>query len=70
MLDEMHMLPSTITARAYDCSLRQVVGTIEMELFIGSQVFFVTLQVMDIHPSYNMLLGRPWIQVVSVVASP
>jgi hypothetical protein len=70
ILDEMHMLPSTVTARAYDCSPRQVVGTIEMELFIGSQVFFVTLQVMDIHPSYNMLLGRPWIRVVSVVASP
>jgi hypothetical protein len=46
-----------------------VVGTIEMELFIGPQMFLVTLQVMDIHPSYNMLLGRPWIQAVSIMAS-
>jgi len=68
-VDPTHILPSTMTARAYDGSPKQVVGTIEIELFIGPQEFLVPLQVMDIHPSYNMLLGRPWIHVVGVVTS-
>jgi hypothetical protein len=32
-------------------------------------MFLITLQVMDIHPSYNILLGRPWIHAAGVVAS-
>jgi hypothetical protein len=55
-----------MTARAYDGSLRQMLGTIEIERLI---IFLVTLQVMDIHPSHNMLLERPWIHVVGVVES-
>jgi hypothetical protein len=35
----------------------------------GAQVCLVTLQVMDIHPSYRMLLGRPLIHTTGVVAS-
>jgi hypothetical protein len=50
-----------MTARAYDGSPRQVIGTIDIELFVGPQMFLITLQMMDIHPLYNMLLGRPWI---------
>jgi len=74
MLDEMpvdpsHMQPSVMTARAYDGSPRQVIGTIEVELAVGPQVFLVTLQVMDIHPSYSMLLGRPWIHSAGAVTS-
>jgi hypothetical protein len=42
------MLSSTMTTKVYDDSSRQVVGTIKIELFIISQVFLVTLQVMDI----------------------
>ena len=68
-IDSMHMLPNTMIARAYDGSPRQVVGTSEIEMFIGPQVFLVTLQVMDIHPSYNMLLVRPLIHVIGVMAS-
>jgi hypothetical protein len=32
-------------------------------------MFLITLQVMDIHPSYSILLGRPWIYAAGVVAS-
>jgi hypothetical protein len=35
----------------------------------GAQVCLVTLQVMDIHPSYRMLLGRPSIHTIGVVTS-
>jgi hypothetical protein len=40
-----------------------------MKLYVGLQVFLMTLQVMNIHPSYNILLGRPWIHVTEVIAS-
>jgi hypothetical protein len=32
-------------------------------------MFLVALQVMDIHPSFSMLLGRPWIHVAGAVTS-
>lgn len=32
-------------------------------------MFLVTLQVIDIHPSYNILLGRPCIHATGVVIS-
>ena len=46
-----------------------MIGTIEIELAVEPQVFLVTLQVMDIHPSYSMLLRRPWIHSMGAVAS-
>jgi hypothetical protein len=68
-VDSMHMLPSTMTARAYDGSPRKVVRTIEIELFINPQLFLVTVQVIGIHLSYNILLIRPWIHATGVMAS-
>ena len=68
-IDESHMKPSTMLARAYDGTPRPILGTLEVELFVGPQMFLVTLQVMDIHPSYSMLLGRPWIHAAGAVAS-
>jgi len=59
LVDESQMKPSTMMARAYDGSPRQIIGTLEVELYVGPQLFLVTFQVMDIHPSYSMLLGRP-----------
>ena len=58
-----------MTARAYDGSPRPIIGSIDVELIIGPQPFQVTLQVMDIHPSYSILLGRPWIHAARAVAS-
>ena len=36
---------------------------------IGPCTFNVEFQVMDISPSYNCLLGRPWIHIVGAVPS-
>ncbi|XP_073262695.1 uncharacterized protein [Populus alba] len=69
LVDESHMKPSTITARAYDGSPRPVLGNLEVELYVGPQMFLTTFQVMDIHPSYSMLLGRPWIHTAGAVPS-
>jgi hypothetical protein len=69
-VDESHIKPSTMMARAYDGSPKQIIGTLEVELYVGPQMFLVTLQIMDIHPSYSMLLGRPWIHAAGAVTSP
>ena len=59
-VDSTHMLQNTIIVRAYDSFLRQVVGTIEIEL--SPQVFLVTLQVMNItqHVIRKALDTRRW----------
>jgi len=69
VVDSTHTPPSTITAKAYDGSPKQAARTIEIELFINLQVFLVTLQMMAIHPLYNILLGRPLMYVVGVMTS-
>ena len=67
LVDESHMKPSTIMARAYDGSPRPILGNLEVELYVGPQMFLTTFQVMDIHPSYSMLLGRPWIHIARAI---
>jgi hypothetical protein len=57
-----------MTSWAYDGSLRKMVGTIEIELFISLQVILVTLQIIDIHPLY-MLLESLWIHTADVMIS-
>ena len=34
-IDESHIKPSTMMARAYDGSPRQIIGTLKVELYIG-----------------------------------
>ena len=38
-IDTNYIRPSTMTTRTYDGSPRQVIGTIEIELFLGPQMF-------------------------------
>jgi hypothetical protein len=68
-IDGFHMKPNTMTVRAYDETPKHITGSIEIDLVIKPQLFLVTLQVMDIYPSYNMLLGKPWIHAIDAVAS-
>ena len=44
-------------------------GEIEIEMQIGPYTFNVEFQVIDISPSYNCLLGRPWIHIAGAVPS-
>jgi len=61
------MRSSTMIARTYDGLPTQIIGNIEIELVISPQLFQATFQVMDIHPSYNMLLGSPWIHTARAI---
>jgi len=58
-VDESQIKPGAMIARAYDGLSRQIMWTLKVELYVGPQIFLVTLQVIDIYPSYNILLGRP-----------
>jgi len=63
------MKPSTMIVRAFDGSKREVMGKIELPIQVGSCVFQITFQVMDILSAYSCLLGRPWIHSIGVVPS-
>ncbi|XP_052734052.1 uncharacterized protein LOC108339110 [Vigna angularis] len=67
--DVIHLKPSIMIIRAFDGSKRDVMGEIDFPVQVGPCVFQITFQIMDIHPAYNCLLGRPWIHSAGVVPS-
>ena len=44
-------------------------GTLTLELMIGPVVFHVLFQILRIHVSFNLLLGRPWIHSAGAIPS-
>ncbi|RDY04164.1 hypothetical protein CR513_12142, partial [Mucuna pruriens] len=60
---------SPVVVRAFDGSKREVIGEITLPTRIGPTTFDITFQVMDIRPTYNCLLARPWIHAVGAVPS-
>ena len=69
LVDRSYIKHSKIVVRAFDDIRREVTGEIEIEMQIGPCAFNVEFQVMDISPSYNCLLGRPWIHIAGAVPS-
>ncbi|KAA3465381.1 RNA-directed DNA polymerase (Reverse transcriptase), Ribonuclease H [Gossypium australe] len=55
--------------RAFNGIERRVMGRIEIPLLIGLTAYEVDFLVMDIKPSYNCLLGKPWIHTAGAVPS-
>ena len=68
-VDSSYIKHTKTMVRAFDNTRREVIGEIEIEVQIGPCKFNIEFQVMDISPSYNCLLGRPWIHIVGVVPS-
>ncbi|GKV43085.1 hypothetical protein SLEP1_g50423 [Rubroshorea leprosula] len=68
-VDESHINQCNTVVRAFDGTKRNVIGKIELLVEIGPMAFDVDFFVMDISPTFNMLLGRPWIHVVGAVPS-
>ncbi|XP_050889418.1 uncharacterized protein LOC127094655 [Lathyrus oleraceus] len=60
---------SGIVVKAFDGSRKTVIGKVDLPIKIYLCLFQITLQVMDIHPAYNYLLGCPWIHEVGAVIS-
>ncbi|XP_016723827.1 uncharacterized protein [Gossypium hirsutum] len=69
LVDNSHMKECQNIVRAFDGTERRVMGRIEIPLLIRPNTYEVDFLVMDIKPSYNCLLGRPWIHSVGVVPS-
>ncbi|XP_052489910.1 uncharacterized protein LOC128042563 [Gossypium raimondii] len=68
-MDSSHMKSCQNIVRAFDGTERKVMGRIEIPLLIGPNTYEVDFLVMDIKPSYNCLLGRPWIHSAGAVPS-
>ncbi|XP_017628689.2 uncharacterized protein LOC108471603 [Gossypium arboreum] len=68
-IDSSHMKTCQNIVRAFDGTEMKVMGRIEVPLQIGPNTYEVNFLVMDIKPSYNCLLGRPWIHLAGAVPS-
>ncbi|XP_052874578.1 uncharacterized protein LOC108455065 [Gossypium arboreum] len=68
-IDLSYLRPCHSTVRAFDETRREVMGKIKIPLEVGPYIYDIEFQVMDITPSYNCLLRRPWIHSVGVVPS-
>ena len=60
-IDLSYIKKSQMVVRAFDGTPREVLRNIELPVQIGPCTFNSEFIVMDINPSYNCLLGRPWI---------
>ncbi|XP_040934524.1 uncharacterized protein [Gossypium hirsutum] len=68
-IDDSHMKTCQNVVRAFDGTERRVMGRIDIHLEIGPNIYEVDFLVIDIKPSYNYLLGRPWIHSAGAVPS-
>ena len=68
-VDLSHMQKTHLVVCAFDGTRKEVIENLELPIQIGPCIFNIDFQVMDINPSYNCLLGRPWIHMVKVVPS-
>ncbi|XP_050915376.1 uncharacterized protein LOC127130403 [Lathyrus oleraceus] len=60
---------NSVVVKAFDGSRKNVIGEVNLLVKIGPSEFQITFQVMDIHPTYNCLLGRTWIHEAGDVTS-
>ncbi|XP_052886999.1 uncharacterized protein LOC108477357 [Gossypium arboreum] len=68
-IDSSHMKICQNIMRAFDGTERKVMGRIEVPLLIRPNTYEVDFLVMDITPSYNYLLERPWIHSAKAIPS-
>ncbi|XP_038999487.1 uncharacterized protein LOC120125050, partial [Hibiscus syriacus] len=68
-VDSTLMRSCQSVVRAFDGTKREVLGKIDIPLTIGPAIYEVEFLVMDIMPTYNCLLGRPWIHQAGAVPS-
>ena len=68
-MDTSFICPTTMIIRAFDGTLQEVQGKIELAIGIGPMSFMVNFQVIKVDSPYNMLLERPWLHAADAVAS-
>ena len=60
-IDLSYMKKSPMVVRAFDGTKRDIFRNIKLPIQVGPCTFNSEFIVMNISPSYNCLLGRPWI---------
>ena len=68
-VDTSLICPTTMIIRAFDGTLWEVQGEIELAVEIGLIFFMVNFQVIKVDSPYNILLGKPSLHAVNAVAS-
>ena len=58
-----------VNVRAFDSVQRDTLGAVNLTIQMGPAEFKAKYQVLDIDTSYNLLLGRPFIQMAGAVPS-
>ena len=61
--------PTTMIIRAFNGTLREVQGKIELTIGVGPRFFMIIFQVIKVESPYNMLLWRPWLHTAGTIAS-
>lgn len=60
---------SYVNVQAFDGGQRDTIAEVDLYIQMGPTEFKDKFHVMDNHPSYNLLLGRPWVHGAKVVLS-
>ena len=60
---------TTMIIKAFDGTLWEEQGEIELAIAVSPMSFMVNFQVIKVDSPYNMLLERPWLHVAGTVAS-
>ena len=68
-LDVKMIIPFLLTVRAYDNTLRKVMGTFKALCKICPLEMIMEVHVMDITPNYNLLLGKVWLHPIRAIFS-
>ena len=68
-LDMKTIIPSPLTIRAYDNTLRKVMETFKSPCKIGPLETIMEFHLMHITPNYNLLLGRAWLHPIGAISS-
>ncbi|XP_026416222.1 uncharacterized protein LOC113311623 [Papaver somniferum] len=67
--EDVEMTHPTYNVHGFNKEITKPKGEIVMRILLGEVVTKITLCVIDIKSPYNMLLGRPWVHTIKVVAS-
>ncbi|KAK9671907.1 hypothetical protein RND81_12G063100 [Saponaria officinalis] len=68
-LKDQDFIPCNEGVRAFDGTHRNIKGTVTLRIKTGPVERKTDFQVIDVAPSYNMLLGRPWMHSVQAITS-
>ena len=68
-MDTSLIHPTTMIIKAFDGTIQEVQCVIEQAIGVGPMSFRVNFQFIKVNSPYNMLLGRPWLQTTSAIAS-